>query len=366
MLIWSREGSQVALRRLPALLLAALLGAASAPAADDPLLLTLLDAKKAYREKRWDDADAALRRLLELAAAPGREPAIPKILPVYHFYAAAVAWERKDEPRARHELERYFEFQPEATIDPGAYPKSYCIFFDAQRTAAERRHPAPPPAAGLAGLGTTLPDAGTVPQYSGEPGWAAGAVGFLLTEQEKKDFAALGDDASRREWVFRFWKRLDPDPATPDNEYETEFYRRAQYADAHFSTETVRGSLSDRGRVLIVLGPPSYVGRSPLLQSDDPMNFLKTTEGVVVRSPTGGASMVRVPTTSRGLVTPGDIEGEVEIWYYRKDRVPKGVPFQELQYRFLTKKGYGDGVFQKDAREMMALQKAARLLRTNS
>jgi GWxTD domain-containing protein len=348
------------------LLVAALLGGAASRAADDPLLLSLIDAKKAYRDKRWDDADAALRRLLELAAAPGREAVLPKVLPAYHFYAAAVAWERKNEDRARAELARYFEFQPEATIDPGAYPKSYCIFFDAQRTAAERRNPAPPPPAGLADLAMTLPDAGTIPQYSGDPAWPASAVTFLLTEAEKKEFASLGDDAARREWVFRFWKRFDPDPATPDNEYELEFYRRVQYAEAHFSTETVRGSLSDRGRVLLVLGPPSYVGRSPLLQSEDPMTYLKTTSPQIVSSPSGGAAIVRVPTTSRGLVTPGDIEGEVEIWYYRQDRVPKGVPFQELQYRFISKKGYGDAVFQKDPREMISLQKAARLLRPGS
>ena len=356
----------MALRRLPALLLAALLAAIPSRAADDPLLLSLLEAKKAYREKRWDDADAVLRRLLELAAAPGREPAVPKILPAYHFYAAAVAWERKDEERARQELARYFEFQPEATIDPGAYPKSYCIFFDAQRTAAERRNPAPPPPSGLSGLSTTLPDEGTIPQYTGDPAWPATAVSFLLTEPEKKEFAAIGDDAARREWVFRFWKKFDPDPATPDNEAEREFYRRVQYAEAHFSTETMRGSLSDRGRVLVVLGPPSYVGRSPLLRSEDPMTYLKTTSPQIVSSPTGGAAIVRVPTTSRGSVTPGDIEGEVEIWYYRRDRVPKGIPFQELQYRFISKKGYGDAVFQKDARELISLQRAARLLRTGS
>jgi GWxTD domain-containing protein len=356
----------VALRRLPALLVAALLAGASAHAADDPLLLSLVEAKKAYRDRRWDDADAALRRLLELAAAPGREPALPKILPAYHFYAAAVAWERKDEARARAELARYFEFQPEATIDPGAYPKSYCIFFDAQRTEAERRNPAPPPPAGLPDLAVTLPDEGTIPQYTGDPAWPGTAVTFLLTEAEKKEFAALADDAARREWVFRFWKKFDPTPATPENEYEAEFYRRTQYADAHFSTETVRGSLSDRGRVLLVLGPPSYIGQSPLLQSEDTMTQLKTSAPTIVRSPTGGASLLRVPTTSRGGVTPGDIEGDVQIWYYRQDRVPKGLPFQELQYRFVSKKGYGDAVFQKDARELIALQKAARLLRTGS
>jgi hypothetical protein len=96
------------------------------------------------------------------------------------------------------------------------------------------------------------------------------------------------------------------------------------------------------------------------------MTQLKSTSTTIVTSASGGGAIVRVPTTSRGLVTPGDIEGEVEIWYYRRDRVPKGLPFQELQFRFVSKKGYGDAVFQKDARELISLQKAARLLRTGS
>jgi GWxTD domain-containing protein len=48
----------------------------------------------------------------------------------------------------------------------------------------------------------------------------------------------ITDDSSRREWVFRFWKKFDHDPATPENEYELEFHRRVQYADSAFSTET--------------------------------------------------------------------------------------------------------------------------------
>jgi hypothetical protein len=96
------------------------------------------------------------------------------------------------------------------------------------------------------------------------------------------------------------------------------------------------------------------------------MTQLKTSAPVIASSPTGGAAIVRVPTTSRGSVTPGDIEGDVEIWYYRRDRVPKGLPFQELHYRFISKKGYGEAVFQKDARELISLQRAARLLRTGS
>ena len=353
-------------RRSFALLLVALLAANETRAAEDPVLVALLETKRAYREKRWDDANAALRRILELASAPGREAVIPRILPAYYFYSAAVAWEEKNEGRAREELARYFELQPDAMVDPGAYPKSFCIFFDAQRNEAAKRRPPAPPEAGLPDLATLVPDAATIPQYSGDPSWPTTAVSFLLSIAEKQEFAAIGDVASRREWVFRWWKKLDPDPSTPDNEYELEFYRRVQYADQHFSTETVRGSLSDRGRVLLILGPPTYIGRTPLLQSDDTMTYLKTTQPVIVSSPTGGAAIERVATTSRGLVTPGDITGEIENWYYRKDRIPKGLPFQELKYRFITKEGYGDAVFQKDARELLALQKAARLLRSGS
>ncbi|HSB64730.1 MAG TPA: GWxTD domain-containing protein [Thermoanaerobaculia bacterium] len=343
---------------LPALL------ATPLPAAEDPVLQTLVEVKAAYRAKHWGDADLALRHLLELAMAPEREPALPKILPAYHFYSAAVAWELKDEERARTELGRFFEFQPEAAIDPGVYPKSYCIFFDAQRTAAARTAPpAPPPAGGLPNFSKLAADATTVPAYSGDEAWPRTAVTHLLTDAEKREFAGLTDDASRREWVFRFWKKFDPDPATPENEYELEFYRRVKYADAVFSTESVRGSLSDRGRVLVVLGPPSHVGRSALLRSNDVMTGLKTTETVVVRDARGRTSVVRVPTQNRGQITPGDIEGDVETWYYRKGSVPKGIPFQELRYTFITKEGYGVGVFQKDARELLALQKATRLLR---
>ena len=353
--------------RLAFWLLLPVLPAAGHQAAEDPVLETLVEAKAAYRTRRWADAEMALHRLLELAAAPERETALQKILPAYHFYSAAVAWELKDEERARRELARYFEYQPEASLDPAVYPKSYCIFFDAQRTAAARiAPPAPPAAAGLPNFSTTADDATLVPFYKGDPSWPSTAVTHLLTDEERKEFANLADDPSRSEWVFRFWKKFDPDPATPENQYQVEFYRRVQYADTAFSTETVRGSLSDRGRVLVVLGPPSYIGRSPLLRSNDVMTSLKTTEPVLVRDARGRTAVIRMPTTNRGGITPGDIEGDVEIWYYRKDRIPNGLPFHDLAYRFYTKEGYGTGVFQKDARELLALQKATRLLRPGS
>ena len=40
--------------------------------------------------------------------------------------------------------------------------------------------------------------------------------------------------------------------------------------------------------------------------------------------------------------------GTRESWVYRKERLPKGIAFQEVKVSFLTKQGYGTGVLQKD------------------
>jgi len=204
-------------------------------------------------------------------------------------------------------------------------------------------------------------DESAIPQNTGVPEWVDGPVRFLLTDADRKRWATLPDDEARRDFVTAFWRRLDPDPITPVNEFEIEFYRRVQYADATLSTESVRGSLSDRGQVLLVLGPPTYVGRAALRRSQDVMEVMRSTKGVFVPGFRGGGSIQYIQTNNSPLET--DIDGELETWYYRQDRIPKGIPFTELQFQFLTKKGYGIAVLQKEPRELAALQKAARLLR---
>ena len=66
------------------------------------------------------------------------------------------------------------------------------------------------------------------------------------------------------ERVWRnFWKRRDPTPETPQNEFEEEFWRRVEYADEHFSSGLKPGYKSDRGIVYIKLGPPDEIERHP-------------------------------------------------------------------------------------------------------
>jgi GWxTD domain-containing protein len=346
-------------------------GALSYPVAAqeaDPVAATFARVKTSYKSKNMDEAERHLRILGELLADPAREAVRIKALPAYLFYSAAVAWERHDEARAKKDIGQYFTFVPEASIDHSSYPKSFVIFFEAQqglaaKAAAAVPNGAPEGAGGVLGdYESRGLDPALVPAYSGEPEWIQGPVRHLLTDHEVKEFKKLQSDEDRRAFVQKFWEELDPDTRTPENELETECFRRLQYADMKFSTENGKGSDSDRGMVFLVLGPPSYVGRASLNRSQDPIQVLRETRITRVTNSQGRTASIVAPSGNAPLsVTEAD--GEVETWYYRRDRIPKGVPFTELRYLFISRPGYGMAVLQKEPRELAALRQSARLLR---
>jgi GWxTD domain-containing protein len=58
------------------------------------------------------------------------------------------------------------------------------------------------------------------------------------------------------QFIEEFWRRRDPHPSEPGNPFLETFFERVQAADSIYGEGELRGSLSDRGRALIVLGPP--------------------------------------------------------------------------------------------------------------
>jgi GWxTD domain-containing protein len=92
--------------------------------------------------------------------------------------------------------------------------------------------------------------------------WAKGPVQFLMTNEELTQWNALQSDADATAFIALFWARRDPTPGTADNEFRQDFQRRVAYADQNFTAGKVRGALSDRGKALIVFGPPTRVMRS--------------------------------------------------------------------------------------------------------
>ena len=353
-------------RRVAPLVLFPLLFALAASAGEDPVLSTFLQAKSLYRSSRFDEADSALRRLGELIAAPEFASVRPKVLPAYLFYSAAVAFERKDEARAKESLKQYFTLEPNATLDKSAYPKSFAKFFEVEKTRVAKDAAASAPPTGLDSIaGNALPDyasfvpeASFVPTNDGAEAWSESPVRWLLTDDDKRGYRGLADDDARRRWVTDFWRRLDPRPETNENEFQAEYYRRVQYCDARFSTESLRGSLSDRGMVFIVMGPPTYASRSVLKNSEDLMTVLENTEVVSF----GSGHLTRVDRKGASTV-PGEADGEAESWYYRGERIPKGVPYNEVIFQFFTRKGYGTDVLQKDPRQLTTLGKVQRMIR---
>ena len=127
--------------------------------------------------------------------------------------------------------------------------------------------------------------------------WSEGPVRWLLLPGELKELRNLDDSAS---YIDVFWQRRDRDPATPDNPYREVFIERVEAADLLYSDEGIRGSLTDRGRALILMGSPTHITIS--------------TEPVMAWDP---AKEIEDRVTMRNV--------DVEIWGYRLEDLPPGV-----------------------------------------
>jgi GWxTD domain-containing protein len=79
---------------------------------------------------------------------------------------------------------------------------------------------------------------------------------WLMTKQEKAAWRNVKSLDEAQRLIDLFWARRDPTPGTPRNEFHEEFDSRVLGADATFTTEKTRGALTDKGRVMILLGPP--------------------------------------------------------------------------------------------------------------
>ncbi len=126
-------------------------------------------------------------------------------------------------------------------------------------------------------------------------------MGYLLTKDERKALEKLSSEKELASFLELFWAKRDPDLTTQVNEFKVDFDARVKAADKMFSFKEVPGSLSDRGKVLILLGKPSRASNLP--------------PGSAVQGAMGGEQGRR----------PYEDQGATEIWVYTKDRLPEGL-----------------------------------------
>ena len=130
--------------------------------------------------------------------------------------------------------------------------------------------------------------------------WAEGPERWLLLPEERKALKRARKADELEAFVTAFWGRRDRTPEDSTNRYRNEFFRRVEAADVLYDDEDVRGSLTDRGRALILMGPPAHVTVS--------------TEPVMAWDP---ASQTDDRVTMRNV--------NIEIWGYRMEDLPPGM-----------------------------------------
>jgi GWxTD domain-containing protein len=92
--------------------------------------------------------------------------------------------------------------------------------------------------------------------------WIHQEVNYIITRAEKNEFLALKTDDERDKFIERFWELRNTTPGAPGNPYKEDIYKRLEYAEDHFSSNTSHdGWNTDMGRIYITLGAPQQKAR---------------------------------------------------------------------------------------------------------
>jgi GWxTD domain-containing protein len=83
----------------------------------------------------------------------------------------------------------------------------------------------------------------------------------LAVESEQKEWKKITSDEEAERFIQLFWAKRDPDLKTPANEFKTAFDQRVKEADQYFALPRTRGSLTERGKLYVLVGAPKELKR---------------------------------------------------------------------------------------------------------
>ncbi|HSP16905.1 MAG TPA: GWxTD domain-containing protein [Thermoanaerobaculia bacterium] len=119
-----------------------------------------------------------------------------------------------------------------------------------------------------------------------------GPARWLMTADEQKAWRNVKTDDEAIDFIDLFFARRDPTPGTPRNEFRQEYENRVAYAEREFKEGSTRGSLTERGRVIVVLGFPTEMGNKMQSRTAE----FTTVQGFEPGDPTGGRTMAAKDT----------------------------------------------------------------------
>src|SRR5258708_25593178 len=140
--------------------------------------------------------------------------------------------------------------------------------------------------------------AGLSPMYTE---FSKGPAQWLMTADEVNALRVAKTDEEAQRVIDLFWARRDPTPGTPRNEFREEFESRVAIADQDFKFRGKRGSLTDLGRVFIILGPPK--GFSQLAGKILDTGMINVEGGGLASKEQGGRYTWDYPNPASGSLT---------------------------------------------------------------
>lgn len=332
-------------------------------------------AKEQIKASSWLDALKTLDALDSESAKPGLETQRKQLEPALALYRGVTFASLGRTPEASEQFEAYLATNPNASLDPAIYPKKAVVAMEETRRSIAARG-----ATGMPSLAVGYRSFHVDPSLAKEPPrpeWADGPVRFLLTSEEKKQWSGLKDSVAREDFIEVFWTSRDPTPGSAQNEMRKEFERRVAFADARFGQGETLGSMTDRGMVFVLLGPPTYAGSSPMRSGDDSTDAMGNSSGVR-RSAEVELQVAKDKAHSTGIkmknsqaeaifdhdnlpnktATDSGANAGREVWHYRHELLPPGIPYQQVDFDFITRVGYGDKTLQRDAPSLTTLEAA--------
>ena len=327
-------------------------------------------AKDQFRLASYAASLATLAEVERESEKPENQTYRSSLRPGLAFYRGACLALLGREKEAREQFEIFLAVSPNASLDPAAFPNKVIAVFEATRRELRPPRGESSEDSSIAAAYRTyvVPPDSRSRELSED--WAEGPVRYLLSAEDRRSFSKLSDPVTRSEFVTNFWRARDPKPETAENEFREDFEKRVAFADAHFTGDEVRGSLTDRGMVFVLLGPPTYVGRKPIKtgeDTNDPSGMVRYTRNdvVVVQKSMGNSAAANVAVdnmTGPANTMPDAVARWREVWHYRREVLPKGAPYQQVDFEFITCKGYGKNVLQREASVLNTLEAARRAI----
>jgi hypothetical protein len=160
--------------------------------------------------------------------------------------------------------------------------------------------------------------AGGLSKYKG---WDKTPQGYFMTPDERTLWASIRDDADAEKFVNEFLAKRGP-------QFADEVTKAAVAADKYLTVGKTQGSLSERGKLIVLLGPPaslSFVKREARTgdlrsNSSSPMASGATAGG----GSTGTGQGATVADMMSAATGPGNTTGWVNVYTftYPADKLP--------------------------------------------